>query len=196
LIELLKVLRQIFARHGLAEEFHEQEPLFLWEEAVGKRVARLALPLRVREGIIFVEVGSHVLAQELSLLKDEYVRKLNKLLGEERVRDIRFRIGASTGTGTGAGAEGAMAMTEVGGPPPLEEIRLRPEELEEIEHLVSEVEDSRLKEALRAFFTKERRIEKARLERGYKRCPRCGSLYKGGEEVCSFCRLESGESAR
>lgn len=184
LIELLGTLREIFAHHGLAEEFREQEPLFLWEDAVGERIARLASPLRVREGIVFVEVKSHVLAQELSLLKEEYIRKLNRLLGEERVRDIRFRVGASA-----AGAE-----LEAESPPRLEEIQLSPKELDEIEHLVSDLEDSRLKEALRAFFIKERRIEKARLERGFKRCPRCGGLYKGDTELCPYCRLESGEA--
>ncbi len=190
LTEILGLLRQIFTRHGLAEEFQEQEPLFLWEEAVGERIARLASPLRVREGILFVEVKSHVLAQELSLLKEDYIRKLNRLLGEERVRDIRFRVGI----GVGLEGEGAPRAQEP--PPRLEEVSLNPEEQEEIDGLVREIEDERLKEALRAFFLTERRIERLRLERGFKRCTRCGGLYKDGGELCLYCRLESGELER
>lgn len=176
----MEVLRRIFTAHGLGEEFREQEPLFLWEEAVGEQIARLTAPLRVREGIIFVEVSSHVLVQELSMLKEEYIRKINELLGEARVRDIRFRVGQTLRQQE----EEAIK---------LEEVLLSAEEQEEINHLVSDVEDERLREALRAFFITERRIEKLREERGFKRCPRCGVLHRSDGELCPFCQLESGE---
>jgi rubrerythrin len=181
-IPIRSILRRIFTAHGLGEEFHEQEPLFLWEEAVGERIARLTTPLRVREGIIFVEVSSHVLAQELSMLKEEYIRKINELLGEERVRDIRFRVGQ------------ALRQREEEAIK-LEEVPLSAAEQEEIAHLVSDVEDERLREALRAFFITERRIERLREERGFARCPRCGVLHQGEGEICSFCQLESGEDS-
>ncbi|MCR4404794.1 MAG: DUF721 domain-containing protein [Candidatus Acetothermia bacterium] len=182
MIPIRSLLRQIFTRHGLAEEFHEQEPLFLWEEAVGERIARLASPLRVREGIIFVEVPNHVLAQELSLLKGEYLRKLNKLLGEERVREIRFRVGG-------------VLQEPAEEPVHLEKIPLTAEEEEEIDRLISDVEEARLREALRRFFITERRIEKARLARGFNRCTRCGVLYKGTWKLCSYCQLELGQGS-
>lgn len=137
-----------------------------------------------REGTLFVEVKSYVLAQELSLLKEDYIRKLNKLLGVERVRDIRFRVRA------GAGVEDEEEMKP---PPRLEEVPLGPEEQEEMAGLVREIEDERLREALRAFLITERRIEEVRLERGFKRCHRCGILHRGEGELCSFCQLESGQ---
>ena len=182
MIQIRNILRQIFTSHGLAEEFREQEPLFLWEEAVGEQVARLTVPLRVREGTIFVEVQSHVIAQELSMLKEGYIRKINNLLGEERVRDIRFRVGAG----------GVLRQREEEAIR-LEEVPLSAEEQEEIEHLVSDVEDGRLREALRRFFITERRIERLREERGFHRCPRCGVLHSGNGELCFYCQLESGE---
>ena len=183
MIPIRALLRRIFARHGLAAEFAEQEALFLWEEAVGERIARLTAPLRVREGVVFVEVQNHVLAQELNLLKGEYVRKLNQLLGEERVREIRFRVGG--------------VLRELPEEPVhLEKIPLTAEEQEEVERLISDVEETRLREALRAFLITERRIEKVRRERGFNRCSRCGTLYKDGGELCLYCRLESGELER
>ncbi|MFQ6090570.1 MAG: DciA family protein [Candidatus Bipolaricaulia bacterium] len=181
MISIRDVLKRIFTTYGLADEFHEQEPLFLWEEAVGEQIARLTAPLRVREGVIFVEVPSHVLAQELSMLKEGYIRKINELLGEERVRDIRFRIGAG-----GAPREREEEVR-------LEEVPLSAADQEEIEHLVSDVEDGRLREALRRFFITERRIERLREEQGFKRCPRCGVLHRGDEEICPYCQLELGQ---
>jgi len=185
LIEVCKLLRRIFISHGLGKEFAEQEPLFLWEEAVGERVARLTKPLQVREGTIFVEVRSHVLAQELSMLKEEYIKRINKLLGEERVRDIRFRVGAGGALRQREREEEAIK---------LEEVPLSTEEREEIDHLVREVDDERLREALRRFLITERRIEKVRLERGFRRCPRCGGLHRDGEELCIYCQPGSGQN--
>lgn len=137
-----------------------------------------------REGTLFVEVKSYVLAQELSLLKEDYIRKLNKLHGVERVRDIRFHVRA----GAGVGDEEEMKP-----PPQLEEVPLGPEEQEEMAGLVREIEDERLREALRAFLITELRIEEVRLERGFKCCHCCGILHCGEEELCSFCQLESGQ---
>ncbi len=176
------LLRRIFIRHGLGEQFHEQEPLLLWEEAVGERVARLTAPLRARKGIIFIEAQNHVLAQELSLLKEGYIKRLNELLGEERVRDIRFRVGA-----------GGPLREQEEEPVRLEEVALSEEEQEEIARLVSDVEDKRLRNALRNFLITERRIEHVREERGFARCPRCGVLHRGEVELCFHCQLEVGE---
>lgn len=180
MIPIRILLRRIFTRHGLAEQFLEQEPLFLWEEAVGNQVARLTAPLRVRAGTIFVEVQNHVFAQELSLLKDDYIKRINELLGEERVRDIRFRVGRVARPREEEAVE-------------LEEVPLSAEEQEKIAELVGDVEDSRLREALRAFLINERRIERLREEQGFARCPRCGVLHRGEGDLCFYCQLELGQ---
>lgn len=180
MIAVRRLLRRIFLRHGLTEQFREQEPLFLWEEAVGEKVARLTAPLQARQGIMFIEVGSHVLAQELSMFKEDYIGRLNELLGDERVRDIRFRVGQVSRPRREPQLE-------------LEEVSLTLAEEEQIAQLVSNVEDGRLRSALRGFFITERRIERVREARGFARCPRCGVLHRGEDELCFHCQLESGE---
>ncbi len=179
----LREIREIFARYGLAEQFREQEPLFYWEEAVGERLARIARPSRVHKGTLYVEVTSPVQARELELLKERIIKRLNERLGEERIKELRFR------------ATGIIEPSERPGPGPrtrvrVEEVPLSAEEREEIEQLVSGVEDERLREALRALLITERRIAKLREERGFKRCPRCGVLHDGSEDICFYCQLE------
>lgn len=179
----LHEIAKIFARYGLAEQFHEQEPLFYWEEVVGERLARIARPLRVHKGTLYIEVTSPVQARELELLKEKIIKRLNERLGEERIKELRFRAG-------GVAPEPERAW------PRVEEVPLSAAEREEIERLVSGVEEKRLREALRTFFITERRIEKLREAKGFKRCPHCGVLHDGQEGLCSYCRLEAGPDGR
>jgi predicted nucleic acid-binding Zn ribbon protein len=66
-----------------------------WRAAVGERIASEATPVREREGIVTVECRAATWAQELDLLQDELVGRLNDELGEARVRRLRLIVGQS-----------------------------------------------------------------------------------------------------
>ena len=66
-----------------------------WEQAVGERVAAEARPVRDREGTITVECRAATWAQELDLLQDELLARVNEALGEPRVRGLRLIVGKS-----------------------------------------------------------------------------------------------------
>lgn len=205
-------LAQLFARWGLAEEFREQLPLFLWEEAVGPKLAQLTRPLRVREGVLFIEVQSPVLAQELELLKERYLKRLNELLRtrwpQDRsrpspVEDLRFRVSGLISDSEQAREPKGQPQPQ-GRPPSLEEVELTPEELARIDELTGEIEDGRLRAALRRLLVTEWRISKLRERLGGKRCPRCGVFHLGEavdtadadsqEGLCFWCQLDLGEA--
>jgi predicted nucleic acid-binding Zn ribbon protein len=171
----LSEIHQIFFRHGLGEEFFEQEPAIIWAAVVGARIARLTQPIWVRDGVLFVEVFSHAAQQELSFLQEEFKQKLNQALGEERVSEIRFRVGP---------------RPEDGGSLKPPEAALAPAELAEIDAAVSTVESPALRDALAAWMAAVKKREKVRLGLGWKPCSGCGVLHEPGEELCPICRVE------
>ena len=61
-----------------------------WPDAVGPQVARRARAVSFQDGTLVVEVEGSAWLQELSILKRELVRQLNRRLGAHPVRDIRF----------------------------------------------------------------------------------------------------------
>ena len=65
-----------------------------WADAVGARVAAEARPTREREGTITVECRAATWAQELDLLQDELIAKLNGALAAPRVRRLRLIVGS------------------------------------------------------------------------------------------------------
>jgi predicted nucleic acid-binding Zn ribbon protein len=76
---------------GIKTKLREQDVLQFWDKAVGERIAEVAKPTRITKGTLFVSVKSGVWRNELSLRKAEILGKLNGILEEEIVKDIKFQ---------------------------------------------------------------------------------------------------------
>ncbi len=90
------ILKRLTSRMGIDTRLEMEKAVVLWGEVVGARVARRAKAEAVRGGILFVRVANSTWLQELSLLKEEIIKKLNALLGGDIVKDIVFRVGMAT----------------------------------------------------------------------------------------------------
>ncbi|MEA2061330.1 MAG: DUF721 domain-containing protein [Thermodesulfobacteriota bacterium] len=64
----------------------------LWDEAVGDTIARNAKPGAFKKDILLVHVSSSVWMQQLRFLKQDLISRINFALGQELVREIRFKI--------------------------------------------------------------------------------------------------------
>jgi hypothetical protein len=65
----------------------------IWNEVVGKTVARNAQPEKIRRGTLFVKVSSPVWMQQLQFMKDLITEKLNHRLASGVVQNIFFFVG-------------------------------------------------------------------------------------------------------
>ena len=65
----------------------------VWRAAVGERIAAQAEPLRERDGVVTVGCSAATWAQELDLLQDELLARLNASLGARPIRGLRFVVG-------------------------------------------------------------------------------------------------------
>lgn len=64
-----------------------------WNAAVGPAVAENTRPAAVKGRLLTVNVASSAWLQQLQFLKADLIARLNRALGEQRVEDIRFRVG-------------------------------------------------------------------------------------------------------
>lgn len=164
------LLEKVLRKYGLFEKYREQEPALLWDRVVGERVSRLARPIWVQEGVLFVAVPSHVVQHEFSLMREEFRKRLNNALGAERVKEIRFRVESFPKP------RSALA---------LDAIELGPEEERTIEQVVQDLSDPGLRSVVTQLMRKAKKMEKARQQLGWKPCPRCGLLCE--EHFCPLC---------
>lgn len=86
----------------------------VWPEVVGDAVAKNAHPQSLRQGRLTVATRTSVWAQTLQFMGDDVLQRLNEGLGEELVKEIRFRP-AGWDPGGGAGGPHHLGVEGVGG---------------------------------------------------------------------------------
>jgi predicted nucleic acid-binding Zn ribbon protein len=64
-----------------------------WETAVGSAIAAAAAPVAERDGVLTVRCHAAVWSQELDLMADELIGRLNTALGDELLHKLRCRVG-------------------------------------------------------------------------------------------------------
>lgn len=69
--------------------------LALWPEAAGEKVKDKTEAIKIYNHCLYVNTTTATWANELSFLKDAFVKKFNSLAGEDIIRDIKFKAGGN-----------------------------------------------------------------------------------------------------
>jgi predicted nucleic acid-binding Zn ribbon protein len=88
---LSDVLRQYVKGTSIEKKLKEVDVVQSWEELLGKTIAHYTKNVTLRGKILFVEITSSVVKNELFMMREEICRKLNEKAGEEMVEKIIFK---------------------------------------------------------------------------------------------------------
>jgi len=88
------VLVQLMARRGFAGVRRTATCEEAWRQAAGELAAGYSRVGAVRRGTLEVLVANSTLLQELTFQKQTLLETLGELLPDEKIRDLRFRLGA------------------------------------------------------------------------------------------------------
>jgi hypothetical protein len=88
-----EVLSQLLAKRGYAQVQTAASCDAAWREAVGSKLAGDTRPGNVRRGVLDVLVRNPSVSSELGFLKTKIVKTLTKIIPEQKIRDLRFRVG-------------------------------------------------------------------------------------------------------
>lgn len=134
------LLRNLLQRAEASYPDHAHRVWEVWEEAVGPEVAKRSSPLSLRRGSLVVAVANAPWMQQLSFLRETIRDSVNRALGQDLVREVRFRLGeAETGRG----------LREARVPPPWLGQPLDAATLATIDREVSSIADEELRGAVR-----------------------------------------------
>ena len=89
-IRLDEALAGYLRRSGLGERLDEVSVVDEWADKVGDRIAAVATPLDVANGVLRVGVRSSAWLMELRMMEAEIRRRLNEDRSKGRVSRIRF----------------------------------------------------------------------------------------------------------
>ena len=163
-----------------------------WEGVVGPQVAGVTQVEAVRDGVLFVRVRNSVWANELTLLKEDMLRRLNSKLGGKIISDIHFK------------ASGLARDKKKPAPPPpaapteaeLARIVLSREAQARIEAALAPIADDALRGRIHRVMLRAAATDEWKRRRGWTPCPRCAALAEPlpgtDAPLCALCRAGVG----
>jgi predicted nucleic acid-binding Zn ribbon protein len=78
---------------GIRDRVEQASVVPEWPTLVGSQIAAVTEPLSVTaDGVLFVAVRTHAWMSELSLLEPELLASLNRRVGRQAVRKIRWQL--------------------------------------------------------------------------------------------------------
>ncbi|NLN30914.1 MAG: DUF721 domain-containing protein [Bacteroidales bacterium] len=90
-ISLAEAIQDYIKAMKLDKGLGETALIGSWEEVTGKAIASRTKKLYIRDGILYVYLSSSVVRNELMMLRQELMKKLNRKAGSEIIRDIVLR---------------------------------------------------------------------------------------------------------
>lgn len=152
--EIKGVLQGVMNRTGLDERLEEGRALILWDE-VASSLATRTEPIKITHGKMSINVTDSVVLHQLTLYKNKYIDKINRMLGKRVVRDIVFRVGK-------VNKRGQLAENRDEYIKKLHNVKLNENELTKIDEITSQIKDSELRDSLKELFVSQSQLSKVR----------------------------------
>jgi predicted nucleic acid-binding Zn ribbon protein len=90
------ILDSFFKQEGLEEDIRVHRAVLDWDSVVGDAVARHARAVHIEHGTLIVEVESPGWMHRLQMQEGDLRTRVNRHFGEDVIRQIRFRLGATS----------------------------------------------------------------------------------------------------
>lgn len=150
------LLKQLLNEPGIGEQINRHQAWLIWDKLVGEQIAARARPLKLRKGVLEVQVDHPVWMQQLQMMKPQILEKITAKIPNAGITDIYLR--QSRGN---QGYRPTKQKTSAE-PPAWTKKELSGEEKEAIEAELSGINNPELKEEMRRFFTLQKQLDKER----------------------------------
>ena len=84
-------IQNFLKRSGLNSGVEQQKALKVWGKTVGNKISKNTEPISVKNGILEIKTTNSVWRQELQIQKTEIIKRLNKILKKNIIKEIKFK---------------------------------------------------------------------------------------------------------
>jgi predicted nucleic acid-binding Zn ribbon protein len=88
--KISEILDSVLKRKGLGKKLKQHELFLRWEEIVGERLAKKAVPKCFQGETLIVVVNNAVWMSEMKFLKPRIIEKIQQLIHSVKIKDIRL----------------------------------------------------------------------------------------------------------
>jgi predicted nucleic acid-binding Zn ribbon protein len=89
--KLNDLVTSMFKKYKLDDKIEELKLYSVWEEIMGKTIAGYTEGIKLKNGILTINLSSAALRNELLLAREKLVKRLNEAIGKELIKDIHLR---------------------------------------------------------------------------------------------------------
>lgn len=172
-----------------------RELVHRWPEVVGEGVAGRSQPRYLRRGVLVVEVKSAAWSHQLTLLKDDVLGAIARVVPTLSVRELRFQVVVPRERTGARSAEDGPDRAALAARTPLGE----GERAAIARAVTGRVQDEALASGVHRMLEAMVRRQRALREAGFVPCPRCGlpmRATRSSRQICPTCRATEGEPSR
>jgi predicted nucleic acid-binding Zn ribbon protein len=90
---IAEILSDLMVRRGYARQQAGSACVDAWRSVAGEALAAQTCVARCRRGVLEVLVANSTLVQEITFRKAGLIEALARLLPEERITDLKLRVG-------------------------------------------------------------------------------------------------------
>ena len=81
-------MKAYIRENKLEQKLGELDLINSWEQVLGKTVASYTKNLSIRNKVLFVETSSPIVRNELIMIRQDIIRRLNEEVGQEIIQKI------------------------------------------------------------------------------------------------------------
>lgn len=89
--KLSEVLKEYIQENRIERKLKEVDAVTSWKNLLGKTIARYTRNIYISNKVLYVEISSSVVKNELIMMREEILRKLNEQAGQELIERIVFK---------------------------------------------------------------------------------------------------------
>ena len=85
------VIKKLMKNPKLANKLENLAAIYAWKEIVGKQICNYIKDQKIHKNILYVQLKSSVIRNELSYKKTEIINEINQKIGKKLINDIILR---------------------------------------------------------------------------------------------------------
>ena len=88
--KLNSAIKNFLEKNGLEKGVNQNKSIELWPEIVGEKISKNTEPQTVESGTLIIKTKNSAWRQELIFKQSEILESINKKLGKNTIKAIRF----------------------------------------------------------------------------------------------------------
>ena len=89
--KLSDLIKGVMSNPRIKKKMDELDVIEVWEDLLGKNLTKYVKDTKIYNKVLYVQLNSSTLRNELKFQKTEMIENINKQLGKSLIKDIVFK---------------------------------------------------------------------------------------------------------